>query len=55
MYLCKPVKLKFKETISRLASCSLRHGVPIEYLVDQLEKISGEILNNLFLSYVVLL
>lgn len=33
-----------EDTITRLASCLLRHGVPVNYIVDQLEKVEGDML-----------
>ena len=33
-----------EDTITRLASCLLRHGVPVHYIVDQLEKVEGDML-----------
>ena len=33
-----------EDTITRLTSCLLRHGVPVNYIVDQLEKVEGDML-----------
>jgi ribonucleoside-diphosphate reductase alpha chain len=35
---------EYEDAVTRLASCSLRHDVPINFIVEQLEKVDGDLM-----------